>query len=463
MLGIECPRGRAELAPGFGEDQQTLRLERLGAPASRAKFHPLFLLVSAAFPTIIGGTRARSREGAQPVTDPAKTDPAETGSAATLAAEPNTLGATPRASRKPLIASLFSRRISGECASVALGVFAVLFGIIVTAHLVRLLNRAARGGISVDTVLAAMSFQTLNLFPLVLALTVFIATLVALTRAHRDSEMVIWFACGMPLRAFIVPLLRFALPFVGLVAVLTLAVRPWAVTRSLELQSELQSRDEIALVAPGVFKETRSGTKVYFVERFSDFGQSLAEVFIRSADEQGESITVAHSGDVTRAANGDRFLVLRDGHRYESGNTPGSWRMTLFKQADILIQPYEKQGFNNTAKSTETLALFGSDRPGDIAELQWRFHMPIASLLLVLLAVPLGFVNPRARRSINLALAVLIYALYSNALSVTNAWVAQGRLAPWPGFCLVHLALIGVVVALLAWQTGAYKRWRQRA
>lgn len=396
---------------------------------------------------------------------------------------------------KPLLTSLFGRRLSGECASVALGVFAVLSGIIVTAHLVRLLNRAASGGLAVDTVVAAMSFQTLNLFPLVLALTVFVASLVALTRAHRDSEMVVWFACGVPLRAFIVPLLRFALPFVVLVGVLTLLVRPWAVTRSQELQSELQSRDEIALVAPGVFKETRNGTKVYFVERFSDFSQSLAGLFIRAVDPRGESIVSARSGRVERAANGDRFLVLRDGYRYESalrspapsaaGRAPAlrareaakgdkpkpadasasaavTWRMTHFDHAEVLIQPYDKQAASTSAKSRSSAELFASAMPADIAELQWRFHMPLAALLLVLLAVPLGFVNPRARRSVNLALAVLIYAVYSNALSISNAWVAQGRLAPWPGFLLVHLGLVLVILALLVWRTGALARWRHR-
>lgn len=384
------------------------------------------------------------------MTDVRKTDPAESFPGDVIAPRPDR--------PKPLAASLFSQRISSECSSVALGVFAVLFGIIVTAHLVRLLNRAASGGIAADTVLAAMSFQTLNLFPLVLALTIFVAALVTLTRAHRDSEMVVWFACGVPLRAFVVPLLRFALPFVALVAVLTLVVRPWAVSRSLELQSELQSRDEIALIAPGTFKETRTGSKVYFVERFSDLGQSLAEVFIRSADARGEVITVARSGNVELTDGGDRFLMLRDGHRYEAGGVPGEWRMTRFERAEILIQPYDKQGYNNTAKSTDTWALMGSDRPGDIAELQWRFHMPIAALLLVLLAVPLGFVNPRARRSVNLALAVLIYALYSNMLSISNAWVADGRISPFPGFTLVHLALCGVILALLAWQTGGLRR-----
>jgi len=366
-------------------------------------------------------------------------------------------------SPKPVLTSLFSRRISGECASVALGVFAVLFGIIVTAQLVRVLNRAASGNIAIDTVFAAMSFQTLNLFPLVIALTVFIAALVTLTRAHKDSEMVVWFACGVPLRAFVAPLLRFAIPFVVLVALITLFVRPWAVTRSQQLQAELQSRDEIALVAPGVFKETRNGSKVYFVERFSDFNQSLAELFIRAVDPGGESITVARTGSVERAANGDRFLVMRDGRRYEGrSDEPAAWRETRFERAEVLILPYEKEPYNTSAKSLSSAELLASDRMVDIAELHWRMHLPIAALMLVLLAVPLGFVNPRANRSVNLALAVLIYAVYSNALSITNAWVAQERLAPLPGFLAVHLALGGVILVLVAWQTGAVSRWRRR-
>jgi lipopolysaccharide export system permease protein len=377
-------------------------------------------------------------------------------------ASPAAVIAAPTVGSRRLLLSLFGRRISGECASVALGVFAVLFGIIVTAHLVRLLNRAASGSVAADTVLAAMSFQTLNLFPLVLALTIFVAALIALTRAHRDSEMVVWFACGVPLRAFMLPLLRFALPFIALVSLLTLFVRPWAVTRGLELQSELQSRDEIALVAPGIFKETRSGKKVYFVERFVDFGQSLAELFIRSADPRGDSITVARSGSIERNDDGDRYLVTRDGHRYEPGGDAGTWRVTRFERADVLIQPYDKESPGSSSKSRSTAELFASDRPADIAELQWRFHMPIAALLLVLLAVPLGFVNPRAKRSVNLVLAILIYAVYSNALSITNAWVAQGRLAPSPGFLLAHLALGAVILALLAWQTGMFQRWRGR-
>ena len=51
----------------------------------------------------------------------------------------------------------------------------------------------------------------------------------------------------------------------------------------------------------------------------------------------------------------------------------------------------------------------------------------MSALVLVLLAIPMSFVNPRAGRSANLLFALLTYIVYSNLLSVSQARVAQGR------------------------------------
>lgn len=59
-------------------------------------------------------------------------------------------------------------------------------------------------------------------------------------------------------------------------------------------------------------------------------------------------------------------------------------------------------------------------------ELLWRIGIPVSALILALLAIPLSYVNPRAGRSANMLIAVLIYAIYSNLLWVAQAWVAQG-------------------------------------
>ena len=65
--------------------------------------------------------------------------------------------------------------------------------------------------------------------------------------------------------------------------------------------------------------------------------------------------------------------------------------------------------------------------------------LPIFSaLILVLLAIPLSFVDPRAGRSLNLIFALVVYVIYNNILSIFQAWVTQGRLSASIGLWPVH-------------------------
>ena len=56
------------------------------------------------------------------------------------------------------------------------------------------------------------SHPSLGALPVLLSLTMFIAVLLTLTRNWRDSEMVIWFTAGLPLTAWLKPVMLFALP-----------------------------------------------------------------------------------------------------------------------------------------------------------------------------------------------------------------------------------------------------------
>ena len=103
-----------------------------------------------------------------------------------------------------------------------------------TVQLVRLLGRAAGGKMPSDAVLATLGFITLWALPLLLAVTLFIAIMLALMRSYRDSEMVIWLASGQSLTAWLRPVLAYALPIVALIALLSLVVSPWAAEKGTE-------------------------------------------------------------------------------------------------------------------------------------------------------------------------------------------------------------------------------------
>jgi len=83
--------------------------------------------------------------------------------------------------------------------------------------------------------------------------------------------------------------------------------------------------------------------------------------------------------------------------------------------------------------------------------------------LRTLLAIPLAYFNPRVGRSFNLILAVLAFLLYNNGLSVSKAWVQQGRLSFGIGVWLVHVVVLLLVSWLFArrvYMQRWFPRWR---
>ncbi|HWM44946.1 MAG TPA: LptF/LptG family permease, partial [Burkholderiales bacterium] len=86
----------------------------------------------------------------------------------------------------------------------------------------------------------------------------------------------------------------------------------------------------------------------------------------------------------------------------------------------------------------------------NLGELLWRVGIPISALVLVLLAIPMSFVNPRAGRSANLLFALLTYIVYSNLLSVSQARVAQGRMDFGVGWWLVHAGMVALLIVMFA-------------
>ncbi|HZD19079.1 MAG TPA: LptF/LptG family permease, partial [Burkholderiales bacterium] len=164
---------------------------------------------------------------------------------------------------------IFHRALLREFATLAGAVFMTLFAIALTTQLIRLLGKAAGGSIPTDAVLAFLGFFALAALPVLLSLTMFISVLLTLTRGWRDSEMVIWFASGLPLTAWLKPVMIFALPQIAVIAALSLFISPWAAQMASQYSTKLESRDDVSRVTPGVFGETSNKERVFFVESVS--------------------------------------------------------------------------------------------------------------------------------------------------------------------------------------------------
>ncbi|MGQ0651459.1 MAG: LPS export ABC transporter permease LptF [Betaproteobacteria bacterium] len=345
---------------------------------------------------------------------------------------------------------IFHRALLREFASLAGAVFMTLFAIALTTQLIRLLGKAAGGSIPTDAVVAFLGFFALGALPVLLSLTMFISVLLTLTRSWRDSEMVIWFNSGLPLTAWLKPVLLFALPLIVVIAALSLFISPWAAQMSAQYSVRLESRDDVSRVTPGVFGETSNRERVYFVESVSGATSSVQNVFVSSTHQGRTGVSMSRTGRTEVAANGDRFLVLEQGRRYDGAPGDDKYRVTEFERYAARIETREAVQPALTHKNLPTLALIRNPTHLNLGELLWRIGVPISALVLVLLAIPMSFVNPRAGRSVNLLFALLTYVVYSNLLSVSQARVALGRLDFALGWWLVHAGMAALLVVLFA-------------
>jgi lipopolysaccharide export system permease protein len=318
---------------------------------------------------------------------------------------------------------IFQRAAQREFAQTAIAVFVALFAILLTTQLIRLLGKAATGATASEAVAALLGFAALNYLPVLLSLTLFVAILLSLSRVYRDSEMAIWFSSGVSLTAWMKPVLRFALPVVLAIAILALFLSPWALSKRAEYQQRIDQRDDVARVTPGAFNESSRGDRVFFVESVPDAdGQDrVRNIFINSMQHGRLGVIAASQGHTEVAENGDKFIVLDYGRRYEGSAGSAEYRVMEFDSYAMRIETAESGGLERTAKNLSTFELLQEPTNLNKGELLWRIGIPVSALLLSLLAIPLSFVNPRAGRTNNLIFALLTFMIYSNLLSVSQA------------------------------------------
>jgi lipopolysaccharide export system permease protein len=355
---------------------------------------------------------------------------------------------------------IFRRSLLREFATTAVGVFLVLVGITLASQFIRYLGQAAAGTLAVDAVLAMLSFSALGYFPVLLSLTLFISVLMTLTRSYRDSEMIVWFSSGISLSGWIRPVLAFAAPLVFTIGLLSLLLSPWSVRLAEEYRVQLDARDELSGVAPGVFRESRRAERVFFVEQLEGDGNLVGNIFVRSMQHQREGVMVARRGYQEVAPNGDRFLVLLNGRRYEGNPGSPEYRITQFERYAVRIEAHEAKRGLPSVKSLDTHLLLQAGTPPALGEITWRVGLPISALILSLLAIPLSFVNPRSGRSLNLIFALLVYVIYSNCMSVVQAWVVQGRVGMVGGILGLHLFMLLLLAALFYRRVAVFSFWR---
>jgi lipopolysaccharide export system permease protein len=354
---------------------------------------------------------------------------------------------------------LFHSSIRKELARSFVATLVVLFTIVLTMLLVRTLGQASTGRVNPQEILLVLGYTVLGRMPTLLTLALFISVVSTLSRMYRDSEMTIWLASGMSLSHLLKPVMKFTLPILMVSALLQLLAWPWTNQQISQLRDRFEQRGDLDRVAPGQFRESSDGRRVFFIEKGAEAGTGR-NIFIYAIGPEGrESITTARTGKI-EWNNDQQFLMLKEGQRLDINNMGQSLTLSKFQTYGVQVNQAKNQEASGTPPwGIHTWDLWLNPTPINKAELGWRIGLVLTTFNLVLLAVAMTHANPRVAKGGQLMTALLTFMVYYNLVNVTKIWVASGSMGIATSLVLLHLPVTLLALVLL-WLRQNNVSWR---
>jgi len=136
-------------------------------------------------------------------------------------------------------------------------------------------------------------------------------------------------------------------------------------------------------------------------------------------------------------------MLFEQGYHYIGVPGQSDYRIIEYSEYGVLVPKPGDRSYPLRVQALSTKELWNSDNPEHKAELDWRISLPVATLVIVMMALPLSQTTPRGGRYSKLALGILLYLIYSNLLGVGKAWISKGIVPYWIGTSWVHV--LGVI------------------
>jgi lipopolysaccharide export system permease protein len=341
-----------------------------------------------------------------------------------------------------------------------LGVTLVALALLLVNQVGSVLARAAQLQYQKSFVLELIGLGAAQNVAILLPFGLLLGIVLAFGRLYHDSEMAAAQACGVGVTRVAVAVWLLALPVTVLIAWLNFDLAPRAATAEANMRSEALRAAAAAPVEPGTFRSLGGGRIVVYA-RAAEPNGDLSDVFVKRSEGAMVETTVARRAHYAVSADGEsESITLYDGERV--AGTPGinHYRIMRFEQQLIPVHPPEAASRAQRLDEIDTMALLRSHDLKQTAELHWRLGLPVMTLVLTVLAVPLGRLQPRQGRYAHVWIAVLLFALYANLALAGRTWLSRGMTPASLGLWWVHALFLGVGIGAMG-VPGLLRLWRR--
>jgi lipopolysaccharide export system permease protein len=336
--------------------------------------------------------------------------------------------------------------------AVILGVLTVLFAGYSVASI---LADAVSSLLPTVAVVELTALKLLIALDVLIPISLYFAVLLAFGRLSADRELTAMAALGVGPRQ----VMRIVLSLAGIVALvvamLSLAARPWAYRTTHDITWRGSAILNTNAMQAGVFYASEDGQRVIFLTHRASPGAPAQDVFVRRRlADHIEVIFARLAVPLTQKdAAGGREIYLTDAHIYELYPPGKTENDQILNAQGLILAPESAVNFapRYNPVNINSLALLHSHAARDTAELEWRFSTPISTLLLALLALPLSRTRIRQGRYAKFGQAILLYAGYYLLCTTARTWVEHGMISPLPGIWWAPGALALLTALAFLW------------
>ncbi len=381
---------------------------------------------------------------------------------------------------------ILTRYILREIFSHSLLGLLVFTFVIFVRHIGHLLELVVRHSLAPQSIFALFLLPIPGILVLTIPMSVLVGTLIGLSRMSADGEVIAARASGIGLAQFVRPVMIIALCGWALATCMSLFLAPHSARKLHRMEQEITTSEIPYEIQPRVFLEQFPNLLLY-LQDVTGSRSRWSGVFIADTTKRdAPKLTLAESGMLVNDRNARRLTLHLDrGTTHEmDAQRPERYTIGSFTDTDIPI-PLER-GESAISDWRAPLALSlkellaptpdPTERQAARVELHYRFALPVASLVLALVGVPLGLSTRKGGKAVGVVLTIILVFFYYIIMAFGLSFSKQGRLDPAVGLwlanacftaagalMLLHLRRIRRRVQFIQdWLEGLWRRWQQR-
>jgi len=342
----------------------------------------------------------------------------------------------------------------------------ILFTFIVLAgRVLKLTEWMVNHGTDISQVMLIIMYTIPYVLFFTLPMATLLASLIAFSRLNEDNEILALKSSGISLYQILPPVITFSVISCVLASFIAIYLFPIGNHSMARLLFEIAQSNTSIGIKQGVFNDNIPNIVLY-ANHISAHDHTMEGVFI--FDERDPSLSntiIARKGRIMsdpkkmsinlHLINGSSFMVSKD---------LDSSKRLRFKSYDLRIELKDIMNrFSSRMKGEKEMSISelrsqlkkvkkATVRHNILAvELQRKFSIPFACLLLGLIGFPLGLMMRAKRRSWGIALSIVIFVVYYILLSAADSLGETGTLNPVIAMWIPNIVL-GAATFILFWR-----------